>query len=276
MLDRVHCGDCLGVLQALPQGFADLAYLDPPFNTGRTQAAANGAYADGWGSVGQYLDFLRPRVEALRAALRPDGSILLHCDWRACHHLRLMLDDIFGAGNFVNHLVWAYGLGGSSPRRFARKHDDVLFYARGPGYYFDPPMVDATSQRMRGRRKKATDVIQVPTINNMAAERCGYPTQKPLALLALLVDACCPPGGVVLDAFCGTGTALVAAARSGRRYLGIDINPDAITIAKRRLTELQEEDSPRRATEGRGADAESQDVLACAPPRARLHPESQP
>ncbi len=235
MLDRLHCGDCLGVLQALPRGFADLAYLDPPFNTGRTQEAANGAYSDGWGSLGEYLDFLRPRLEAVRAALQPQGSILLHCDWRAGHHLRLMLDDLFGAGNFVNHLVWAYGLGGSSPRRFARKHDDVLFYARGPGYYFDPPMVDATSQRMRGRRKKATDVIHIPTINNMAAERSGYPTQKPLALLALLVDACCPPGGVVLDAFCGTGTALVAAARSGRRHVGIDINPDAIAIAQRRL-----------------------------------------
>jgi DNA modification methylase len=235
--DEVHCGDCLGVLQALPRAFADLAYLDPPFNTGKTQAAANGAYRDGWGDMREYLDFLRPRVEAVREALRPRGSILLHCDWRACHHLRLMLDDLFGSANFVNHIVWAYGLGGSSPRRFARKHDDVLFYARREDHYFKPPMVAATSNRMRGRLKKATDVLAVPTINNMAAERCGYPTQKPVALLEILVDACCPPGGTVLDAFCGTGTALVAAARSGRRYLGIDINPDAVAIAQRRLCE---------------------------------------
>lgn len=234
-LDEVRCGDCLDILRELPRAFADLAYIDPPFNTGSTQAAINGAYRDRWGGMREYLEFLRPRVEAVREALGPDGSILLHCDWRACHHLRLLLDDLFGSGNFVNHIVWAYGLGGSSPRRFARKHDDILFYARGGGYYFKPPMVPATSNRMRGQLKKATDVIAIPTINNMATERSGYPTQKPLALLELLVDACCPPGGTVLDPFCGSGTALIAAARSGRRYLGIDVSAQAVAMARRRV-----------------------------------------
>ena len=167
--------------------------------------------------------------------LAPEGSVLLHCDWRSCHHLRVLLDEVFGAERFVNHLIWVYGLGGSSPRRFARKHDDILFYAAGPGYYFDPPMVPATSVRMKGRLKKATDVIDIPAINNMAAERVGYPTQKPLALLELLVESCCAPGGVVLDAFCGSGTALVAARRRGRRYVGIDVNPDAVRISQDRL-----------------------------------------
>jgi DNA modification methylase len=157
-----------------------------------------------------------------------------------------MLDDLFGAdftsrtpsgGGFVNHLIWVYGLGGSSRRRFARKHDDILFYAKSAEYYFDPPLVPATSNRMKGQMKKATDVIEIPSINNMAAERVGYPTQKPLALLELLIGACCPEDGLVLDPFCGSGTALVAARRLNRRALGIDISADAVTIARSRLEE---------------------------------------
>jgi DNA modification methylase len=220
LADEVIRGDCLTVLRGLAPGTVDLAYLDPPFNTGRTLSAANAAYGDTWPSLKAYLAFLRPRLEAVHRALKPAGSILLHCDWRCSHHLRLMLDELFGVEGFVNHLIWTYGLGGSSPRRFARKHDDVLYYAKGSDYFFEPPLVPATSNRMKGQLKKRT----------------GYPTQKPLALLSLLVNACCPPGGTVLDPFCGSGTTLVAAAESGRRFLGIDINPDAVRISQRRVT----------------------------------------
>lgn len=229
---RIIQGDCLTGLANLPAQTVDLAYLDPPFNTGKNMRATNGQYADRWADVQSYLSFLRPRVIAIQRVLKPSGSILLHCDWRTCHHLRLMLDEIFGELNFVNHLIWRYGLGGSSPRRFARKHDDILFYANGSDYYFQPPMVAATSNRMKGLFKKATDVIDIPAINNMATERAGYPTQKPLALLELLVKACCPQTGVVLDPFCGSGTTLVAANQNGRQYIGIDINGDAVAIAR--------------------------------------------
>ncbi len=235
--NHVLQADCLEALGALSEGFVDLAYLDPPFNTGRTHTAADAAYVDRWPSLEAYLEFMRPRLEVVHRVLTPAGSILLHCDWRSCHHLRLLLDELFGASNFINHLVWVYGLGGSSPRRFARKHDDILFYAKSEAYFFEAPRVPSTSNRMKGRLKKASDVLEIPTINNMAAERTGYPTQKPLALLSLLVGACCPPGGVVLDPFCGSGTSLVAARRSGRHYVGIDTNPGAVAIATRRHAE---------------------------------------
>jgi DNA modification methylase len=168
--------------------------------------------------------------------MKPTGSVLLHVDWRTSHHARLLLDDLLGADRFVNHLVWSYGLGGSSPRRFARKHDDILFYAVDPErYHFEPPMVPATSNRMKGEMKKATDVLDIPAINNMAAERTGYPTQKPLRLLGMLVGACCPEGGLVVDPCCGSGTTLVAATRAGRRAAGCDANPEAVAIARERL-----------------------------------------
>lgn len=235
--ERIQLGDCLELMRRLPDGSIDLAYLDPPFNTGKAQTADAGRYDDHWPSIDAYLSFMRPRVEQIHRLLKPTGSVLLHCDWRTSAHLRLMLDEFFGETCFINHLIWRYGLGGSSPRRFARKHDDILFYGRTEAYFFDPPRVPATSARMKGQTKKATDVIDVPSINNMARERVGYPTQKPLALLKLLMCACCPPGGMVLDPFCGSGTTLVAAIATGRSHHGIDISPEAITIARRRCAE---------------------------------------
>lgn len=231
-------------LSTIAAASVDLLYLDPPFNTGRVLADRNGRYRDQFPSIAHYLDFLKPVLIESHRVLKPTGSILLHCDWRTCHHLRIALDDIFSPANFVNHLIWSYGLGGSSPRRFARKHDDILFYARSPEYYFLPPRVPATSARLRGQHKKSTDVLSIPSINNMAAERTGYPTQKPLALLKLLIEACCPPHGLVIDPFCGSGTTLVAAQQLGRRAQGFDINPEAIKITRQRLTNAETSITP--------------------------------
>lgn len=232
---RIIHADCLDAMRAIDDASIDFVYLDPPFNTGRTMRADAGQYDDSWPGVGAYVEFLRPRVEEIHRLLKPTGSIMLHCDWRVCHHLRILLDYVFGMDQFVNHLIWRYGLGGSSPRRFARKHDDILFYGKSTNYYFDPPRVPATSNRMKGLTKKATDVIDIPAINNMALERSGYPTQKPLALLEMLIAAACPPGGIVLDPFCGSGTTAVAAQSLGRSAIAIDANTDAIRIAQSRL-----------------------------------------
>lgn len=236
MTTEVFHADWLDLARSLPDVSVDLVYADPPFNTGKPQTGSGGRYDDHWPSASAWVDWLRPRLEATLPKIKPTGSVLLHLDWRTSHHARLLLDDLLGPDRFINHLVWAYGLGGSSPRRFARKHDDILWYCLDPDHYwFEAPKVPATSRRMRGLEKKATDVLDIPAINNMAAERTGYPTQKPLALLQMLVGACCPPGGTVLDPCCGSGTALVAAAQLGRAWVGGDLNPDAVEIARKRL-----------------------------------------
>ncbi len=233
----VRTADWLDAVRVLPTGGVDLVYADPPFNTGRRQDGSGGGFADAWPSMAAYLAWLAARLRATLPLLPRSGNLLLHVDWRTSHHVRLLLDELLGADRFVNHVVWHYGLGGSSPRRFARKHDDILFYCVDPAHsWFEAPRVPSTSRRMAGRSKKATDVLDVPAINNMAAERTGWPTQKPLALLEILVGACCPPGGLVLDPCCGSGTTLVAARRLGRRAIGIDRDPRATEITAARLT----------------------------------------
>lgn len=233
---RLLVGDWRDGVGRLEAESVDLVYADPPFMTGKRQSDRAGAFDDAWDDRASYLRWLGDCLGATLPALKPTGSILIHVDWRTSHHVRLLLDELLGEDRFVNHLVWRYGLGGSSPRRFARKHDDILFYAKGPErYWFEPPMVAATSRRMAGQMKKATDVLDVPAINNQATERVGWPTQKPLALLEMLIGACCPPCGTVLDPCCGSGTTLVAAQKLGRSAIGIDVSEQAIEITRERL-----------------------------------------
>lgn len=244
----VEHADWLDLARSLPPASIDLLYADPPFNTGTARRAAPGGarlgrtidstFGDTFASTADYIGWLRARLAATLPALKPTAGVLLHVDWRTSHHVRLLLDELLGEDQFVNHLIWSYGLGGSSPRRFARKHDDILFYAVDPArYYFEAPRVPATSQRLAGQTKKATDVLDIASLNNMAAERTGYPTQKPLALLELLINACSPPGGTVLDPCCGSGTTLVSALRAGRRAVGGDRSADAVALSRRRLAQ---------------------------------------
>jgi len=236
----VVCADWLAFCKYLRPTSVDLFYVDPPFATGRTQSGSVSTYDDSWASIDDWVSWLRERLRATLPLMKPSGSLLLHIDWRTSHHARLVLDDLLGPDHFVNHLIWSYGLGGSSPRRFARKHDDILFYAIDPDrYWFEAPMVAARSRRMKGQQKKATDVLDIPSLNNMAAERTGYPTQKPLALLDVLVRSCCPPDGLVFDPCCGSGTSLVAALKAGRRIVGCDQNPDAVALANTRLAAVE-------------------------------------
>jgi len=212
--------------------------------TGWKPVPRDAAFLDVFESTAAYVLWLRERLVATRAAMKASAVVAVHCDFRVSHHVRLLMDELYTPHCFVNHLIWHYGLGGSSPRRFARKHDDIIVYCLDPEmYYFEPPMVAATSQKMKGKMKKATDVVRVAddslldvaSLNNMARERTGYPTQKPLALLELLVGAFCPPSGVVLDPTCGSGTTLVAAKKLGREAIGFDENADAVDVARGRL-----------------------------------------
>ncbi len=178
-----------------------------------------------------YLTYMAERLEHMHRILKPTGSLYLHCDPTASHYLKLLLDTIFGKKYFRNEIVWSYGLGGSSKNLYSKKHDTLFFYA-GDGYYFDKPLIPATSLKMKGQMKGATDVWGIPSINNMAKERTGYPTQKPLALLERIIKASSKEGDIVLDPFCGCGTTIEAAERLNRQWIGIDISPVAIDIVK--------------------------------------------
>lgn len=183
-----------------------------------------------------YLLFLSERIVEMNRCLKNTGSIYLHCDPKVSPYLRLMLDSIFGVNNFLNEIVWSYGLGGSSKRVWSRKHDVILWYSKIlDKYYFKPVMVPAKSFKMKGQLKKESDSWFIPTLNNMAKERNGYPTQKPIELLCKIVKSSSKEGDIIMDPFCGSGTTLVAAKQLNRNWIGIDNNPEAIEISQTRI-----------------------------------------
>ena len=131
---------------------------------------------------GMYLTNIATRLMELHRVLKRTGSLYVHSDSYSNAYIRIILDTIFGADNFRGEVIWSYGLGGSSSRTWSAKHDTVFFYSKSDEWYFDKPTEAATSQMLKGQQKGMTDVWPMGSLNNMAFERTGYPTQKPVAL----------------------------------------------------------------------------------------------
>lgn len=272
----IYCDDNLHRLSQFPAECVDLIYLDPPFFSNRHYEVIWGdeaevrSFEDRWeGGVQVYVNWMRERVIELRRVLKPSGSLYLHCDWHASHYLKQMLDDVFGAnlrGNgsgFQNEIVWYYRGGGVSPRRWGRRHDTIFFYTKGKNWTFnvDPVRTEYSEAVMeslpsrydksyRGERvysgyrpnplgKHPDDVWPLqPLMPSDKKERLGYPTQKPETLLERIIEASSNNDDIVLDPFAGCGTALVAAHKLRRQWIGIDISPTAVGLMKRRMEKV--------------------------------------
>ena len=354
----IWTGDNLPIMRGMNSESVDLIYLDPPFNSNRTYSApigseaAGAAFKDTWtlddvdlawhgeiaeqnpavysviGAAGEahgkgmksYLIMMAVRLLEMRRILKDTGSIYLHCDPTASHYLKLLLDAVFGLGNFRNEITWERTRGRSGARHWGNVTDTILFYSRSRGYNwrdvyrrrqtvaastlgdltaaetrngisgkpwqgYDPsasgrhwavPRNNRLAQWIEGNRipgylqlenpHKRLDALNSagliewsdkgrPSIvrpaeasagakvNNLwnditrtpKRERTGYPTQKPLALLDLIIKASSNEGDVVLDPFAGCATACVAAERLDRQWVGIDISEKAAELVQVRI-----------------------------------------
>jgi site-specific DNA-methyltransferase (adenine-specific) len=267
--DQIILGDNLDVLPGLADGSFQLVYLDPPFNTGRTQerrtlatvaAAAGEGDRVGFGgrsyatrllaassyrdAFDDYLAFLAPRLAELHRVLADSGTLYFHIDYREAHYCKLLLDELFGRECFLNEIIWAYDYGARAKRRWPAKHDTILVYVKDPErYWFDAEAVDREPYMAPGlvtpekaaRGKLPTDVWWHTIVPTTGREKTGYPTQKPEGILRRMVLASTRPGDRCLDPFAGSGTLGAVAVQTGRRYLLIDSNPEAIRVARERL-----------------------------------------
>ena len=195
-----------------------------------------------------YLVNMAARLTKLRRILKPAGSLYLHCDPTAGHYLKVMLDAIFGTKCFRNEIVWYYKNASRGKREFAHAHDSIFWYSRGgASWRFNrgdilQPFESGMTAWRHGQKgapppagKTPDDVFIIPALNTMSNERVGYPTQKPLALLERIILASSAPGDLVLDPFCGCGTAPLAAEKLGRQWIGIDIAYRAVGILRNRF-----------------------------------------
>jgi site-specific DNA-methyltransferase (adenine-specific) len=265
--NQVWSGDNLDLLPVIPDGAITVAYLDPPFNTGRVQrrktsratASATGAQSGFGGrkydltlekllsyddSFADYWSFLAPRLEQVWRTLTDHGTLYLHLDWREVHYAKVALDMIFGRDNFLNEIIWAYDYGGKTKKRWPTKHDTILVYVKNPDtYIFNSVDIDREPYMAPGlvgpekaaRGKLPTDVWWHTIVSPTGREKTGYATQKPLGILRRIIQASSRPGDWVLDPFGGSGTTGHAAALLGRKFVVMDSHPDALGIMRERL-----------------------------------------
>jgi site-specific DNA-methyltransferase (adenine-specific) len=262
----VH-GDNVRALAQLPDASFQLVYIDPPFNTGRTQSRTTtttvrsaGGTRVGFGgntyesvkgllysyddAFADYWDFLEPRLEEAWRLLNDTGTLYLHLDWREVHYAKVVLDALFGRENFLNEIIWAYDYGARSKSRWPSKHDTILVYVKNPKtYYFNSTEVDREPYMAPGLvtpakvalGKLPTDVWWHTIVSPTGKEKTGYATQKPEGILRRVIQASSAEGDWVLDFFAGSGTTGAVAHKLGRRFVVVDQNPDAVEIMGKRL-----------------------------------------
>ena len=283
-INKIFWGDNLQVMSHLLKeyrGKIDLIYIDPPFdskadykkkikmkNTGTalsdTSTFEEKQYGDIW-TNDEYLQFMYERFILIRELLSERGCLYVHCDWHKVHHLRMVLDEVFGPSNFRNEVIWWYLWGGRGKTQWNSKHDNILFYSKSDNWTFnymdvldehtlmtegsknrlnyEGAMVTTKSENSEIPQDKVlpSDTWYIATINAMAKEKENYPTQKPEELLSKIILASSNPGDIVFDCFMGSGTTQAVAMKLGRRFIGADINLGSIQTTTKRLINVANE-----------------------------------
>jgi site-specific DNA-methyltransferase (adenine-specific) len=267
MPNTIYFGDNLPILQKMASDSIDLIYIDPPFNTGKSQsrkqiktvADENGDRIGFQGrsyrtvEVGQkayhdqfddYLGFLKPRLKEAYRILKPDGSLYFHIDYREVHYCKILLDQIFGRESFLNEIIWAYDYGARTKKKWPPKHDNILWYAKDPTHYtFNVDEIERIPYMAPGlvgkekaaRGKLPTDTWWHTIVPTNGTEKTGYPTQKPLGIMRRIIQASSNEGDLVLDFFGGSGSTGAACLEYNRRFILIDNNPQSIQIMRKRF-----------------------------------------
>ncbi|MDD4802035.1 MAG: site-specific DNA-methyltransferase [Syntrophomonas sp.] len=275
MKNHYYYGDNYDLLQVLAQREnvrkIDLIYIDPPYmteldyysrisvgNFSDTWHINRKAFQDTWaGGIDSYLDMLYTRLRLMRQALAENGTIFVHVDWHSSHYVKVLLDEVFGAENFINEIVWCFGGGSSSRKHFQRKHDLIFWYSRGSEYVFNQqyrPYSQGTMQRgltaVKGDRYKLNDegaVLQDwwvdinKILSPTARENLKFPTQKPKELISRIIKTASNPGSLVADFFAGSGTTAEVCNQLGRDWILSDTSKLALQTS---LYRLLRSDSP--------------------------------
>ena len=279
--NRLILGDKSSILRSLLVEFTgkiDLIYIDPPFMTGRN--FKNGdqiTFSDKWDkNPDVYLQWLYETFQLLKLLLSPHGSLYVHLDWHVIHYAKVILDEVFASSapsngsGFKNEIIWQYHSGGRSQKRFARKHDTILFYTNSDQYCFHGERVgERRGTQKRNHMKKwidndgqtywaihsagkmytyGEDSYMTPTdvwsdishLHQTDPQRNGYATQKPEALLERIILASSEENDLVLDCFCGSGVTPAVAERLHRRWIACDQSDLALKLTSERMLTIDQ------------------------------------
>lgn len=192
-------------------------------------------------------------------ALKPNGSMFIHTDYRSVAQVRLHTDGIFGdAGKLNNWIIWPYNWGGRPKSAFGRKHDDILWYVKDrTEFKFFPgrvaiqkatagsPGLNPSGREWQVPTDVWTDIGNFLTTSKERIqddEGVAIPWQKPERLLARIIKATTSKGDLVLDPFLGTGTTAAVCKKLLRNCIGFEIDPWMADIATMRISRVKEGD----------------------------------
>lgn len=243
MIDIKLC-DCLD----LQSKDVDLVYLDPPYGSKQEDT-----YYGVGETFDEYLQYMKTRLQKMNTWMKSDSNIVVHVDWKACHYLKVIGDEIFGRENFRNHIVWCYSSPSVAKSQLPRKHDDLLWWGKG-NYTFNIERIPYNKLSKGGKTSwsgKELDVdkylakgmllqdywLDIPSLCRNEGEKTGYATQKPLNLLKRIISLFSNDGDLVCDPFCGSGTTAEAAMMLNRNFIGCDRNEVAVDLIRKRLGE---------------------------------------
>lgn len=250
--NRIFCEDVITGIDRIPDGSVDLIIADPPYGLGKDYGNESDRIA-----TADYLPWMTRWVDAVLPKLKPNGSLYIFLTWRSSPEIFVMLKQRM---TMVNEIIWdrrVPSMGGST-RRFSSVHDTVGFFANAKNYYFDLDAIrvpyDLATKKARSRSIfvgakwlelgcNPKDVWSVSRLHREHSERADHPTQKPLEIVERMLKASCPPDGLVLDPFMGSGTTAVAAKRCGRDYVGFELNATYCALIERRLQQTAAGDS---------------------------------
>lgn len=251
--NKIFLGNNINLMKTLSKkeeykGKLQLIYIDPPFFSKSDYDATLNlddkmfkykVYGDKWKfGLYEYLRQLSARLMLMRELLSDSGLIWVHLDWHVVHYVKILMDDIFGEKNFVNEIIWQYKSGGSTKKRFARKHDTILVYSKTKNYKFHPLEEKSYNRNLKPYRFKGVseykddvgwytmvnmkDVWQIDMVGRTSSERTGYATQKPEKLLERIIKSSTDEGDLCGDFFCGSGTMPLVAGRLNRKFIVCD------------------------------------------------------
>jgi len=253
--NRLAIGDFLSIASFLPNEFADLIIVDPPYNLNK----AFGEFSFKKQSIAEYTEYVDSWLALLMRLLKPEGSMYICSDWFTSTSIHLVASNYL---DVQNRITWEREKGRGAMRNWKNSSEDIWFLTKDKNYKFNVESVKLKRRviapykvdgQPKGWEESPEGNFRLTHPSNLWSditvpywsmpENTDHPTQKPEKLIAKLILASTDPGDLVFDPFVGSGTTPVVAQKLDRRYFGIDINETYLAWAMKRLARAKSDKS---------------------------------
>jgi site-specific DNA-methyltransferase (adenine-specific) len=243
--NEIHCIDNLKFLCETNSDYIDLIYCDILYGTGKKFKD----YEDLPSTKSVIEKHYIPRLKEMHRVLKETGTIYLQMDLRIVHWIRNIMDDIFGYENFRNQIVVKFNIGGRGKREFAKKHDYIIVYTKSDDFVFNDMNIRVPYKSVISKKQDRPNIteekLKIGTIPTnvwddipsglKVKKATNYYSEKHPKILERIIKASSNENELVADFYCGSGTTCAVAKSLNRRYIGCDINQDAVEISRTRI-----------------------------------------